>query len=1180
MQLSDCKILYSATDLNDFLACAYLTTLDLRAVRNGTPRPTRLDDETAILARLGDAHEQRYMELLRGQGRDIAEIDRRAPLKDAVAATTEAMSLGRDIIYQAAFLDGDWMGRADFLRKVPNSPGTANARWAWLYEVEDAKLARRTEPNFLLQLCYYSEHVAQMQGTDPENMYVILGDGAVQAFRYSEFAAYYRQVKREFLKSVESGGARYPLPVEHCQLCVWHEHCDTRWKADDHLSLVAGTTTLQTTRLTEACIVTLAQLAVALSDSRPERMERTTFDKLHRQARQQLAQREADVAGAGPVPPEFLPHSAEEWRKKGFALLPQPSPYDVFFDMEGDPYYDLEASLEYLFGAYTNDDGEFRSFWGCDRSAPPGCDRLAEKIAFEQFIDFIVERYRQHPEMRVYHYAAYEKTKLQELSTRHGTREDEVDAILRNGLLVDLYRVVRQSIVIGQPGYSIKDLEIYFGKRTDQAIKTAEESVIHFEQWLAARSDPQARNDAVLADIEAYNRFDCESTYRLREWLLELRNRLSRDRELIIPFFTGLQPEETTNPRVDVYDDLKERLAARIPPDFDPEERDSRFEDVRPLWMAFQMLEYHWREEKPVHWRFHDRCEVYQGYPPDLLDDSECLVHLEFVDSAPVGGRSQSVYERYRFPLQEFKLEAGECYAPHDKSAVGEILKVEENEDFGVLTLVRAPRHQKHQIIDAVVVRKVVQAGKVRDALARFAEALLDGSVQQRYPAPFDLLTRALPRRKSDNHTTLQPETPDETTIGDILADLDRSYLFIQGPPGSGKTYTGARLIVNLLKGGMRVGVSANTHKAIHNLLEEIESVAHDLGMSLTGVKQTRVDEQGTIYASRHGSIAPVKKFDEAAAATLFAGTAWAFCGSKMFAEQPLDYLIIDEAGQVALPHAIAMSTMASNVVLLGDPLQLGQVRHTSHPGGIGQSVLLHLLGEELRPVPPDRGILLTKSYRMNARICNFISEIMYEGRLTSAPRRELQRVMAKGIVSGQGLRFIEVEHENNRQRSDEEANVIAEEIGLLLDGTVTDYDGTTRPLESADIIVVTPYNAQVQCIKRTLRNCPGRSSEIEVGTVDKFQGRQAHVVFFSTAASTVEEAPRGVGFLFDRNRFNVAVSRARSIAAMVGSSKLLTARCSSVDQARALSAVLRFRECALSVHSLTPGTRASDTAD
>jgi hypothetical protein len=390
-----------------------------------------------------------------------------------------------------------------------------------------------------------------------------------------------------------------------------------------------------------------------------------------------------------------------------------------------------------------------------------------------------------------------------------------------------------------------------------------------------------------------------------------------------------------------------------------------------------------------------------------------------------------------------------------------------------------------------------------------------------------------------------------------VVADLDDSYLFVQGPPGSGKTYTAARLVASLLGRGKRVGISANSHQAMHNLLVELEEVAFEQSIPLKGVKLVSESNSDSAYVSRRGLIENGNSLD-VSGANLVAGTAWALCPA--FAQEPLDVLFIDEAGQVSLPNALALSTTARSVVLLGDPLQLPHVSHTSHPGGVGRSVLQHLLGDELRPIPPDQGVLLTSTYRMNVPVCAYISDLMYESRLHPASGREFQRVTSTGIA-GQGLRYSPVVHEDNRQRSEQEASAIADAAEILLAGTATDYDGTTRPLAPDDVIVVTPYNAQVRCIARALRARGGAVAEIAVGTVDKFQGREAHVVFFSTAASSVEDAPRGIDFLFDRNRLNVAISRARSVAVAVGSKTLLAGSCRTVEDARSMNMMLSFVE-------------------
>ena len=1163
MQLLDETVVISATDLNNYLACEHLTTLDLKVVQGELERQTERPGQAELLAKLGDEHEQNHLRQLLVQGRQVCTIDRGPGLdglKRAAAETEAAMERGDEVIYQATFFDGVSLGQADFLCKISESrPG---GRWAWHYEVEDTKLARHTEPYFLVQLAYYSEHITRIQGAAPTNMYVILGDGLRVPFRVEDYAAYYRSVRTRFLaRLADAFVISYPTPVPHCGLCVWNTACEQRRETDDHLSLVANITSLQTTRLSDNGISTLRALADAAPEQKPPKMQQSTFDKLRRQARLQQEQRAAIASGdAKPYRYEFLESGirpndvakveAPPPKSRGFYLLPESSPGDVFFDMEGDPYYDIGTGLEYLFGAYTPE-GVFHAYWGCDRGAVPVSDRLAEKRAFEAFIDFVMDRHKRHSGMHVYHYASYEKTALQKLSLRHGTREDEVDILLQEGRLVDLYTIVRQAVMVGQPSYSIKKIEEFYGKRgTESQISAGDDSILRFEEWLALRTDITLRDDGILADLERYNEYDCVSTHGLREWLLELRAEASQKFAVDIPPYHRTIAEA---PKSDTtYSELKSALDAQIPEDFDPATDDPVSSTIRPLFLARHMFEYHWREEKPVRWQFYNRCELYREDPESLLDDAESIVGLSVVGE-PTKVDKSWCYD-IRYPTQLHKVDKGACFDPETGTTAGEIVKLEDGEEHGMLVLRRGPSLASKPMPDAVTVRKLVDTKSIVAALARFAQALLDEGALCRYRAALDVLTTAFPRVRSHIGRTLQPENVTEQTLRYVSDALEDSYLFVQGPPGSGKTYLAARLIVDLLARGKKVGITANSHKAIHNLLDEVEKVVSQRQVPFRGLKKCTKRDDSTKYHGAHfenvdGSLA-------VEGANLVAGTAWAFVSEVM--DQRLDYLFIDEAGQFSLANAIAVMTSAKNVILLGDPLQLPQVTLTDHPGNVGASVLEHLLGHELRPVAPDRGVLLTDSYRMHPDVCRFISDLLYEGKLQSAKDRERQSVRSPGL-SGTGLRYLPVEHSGNAQRSEEEAARIALEIEQLLCGTVRDVHDLTRPLAPADIIVVTPYNAQVRCIRRVLAD--HGLGGIDVGTVDKFQGRQAYVVLFSTAASSPEDAPRGMSFVFDRQRFNVAVSRARALAVMVGSPALLIQRCTSVKHVQVASGVCRFIE-------------------
>jgi uncharacterized protein len=285
----------------------------------------------------------------------------------------------------------------------------------------------------------------------------------------------------------------------------------------------------------------------------------------------------------------------------------------------------------------------------------------------------------------------------------------------------------------------------------------------------------------------------------------------------------------------------------------------------------------------------------------------------------------------------------------------------------------------------------------------------------------------------------------------------------------------------------------------------------------------------------------------------LFAGTSWLFANAVL--DGTLDTLVIDEAGQVSLADALAMGTAARNVVLLGDPLQLAQVSQGVHPPGTELSVLEHLLGDQAT-VPPHMGLFLERTRRMHPDVCRFISEVVYESRLQGIP--ELQRL---STAFGTGLRFKPVDHFGNAAASPEEAAVVAREIGRMIGAPWTNREGITGPLHERDFMVVAPYNAQVRRLREALR--VAGFANVPVGTVDKFQGGEAAVVFYSMATSSVEDIPRSLEFLFSRNRLNVAVSRAMCLAVVVASPRLLESSARTVEQMRLINALCRFAEIA-----------------
>lgn len=501
MQLVDEQLILSASDLNNFLACPHLTTLDLGRARGELEAEPEQGADAELLAEKGEEHEAAHLAMLKERGAEVVEIPTddgsREGLLEAVRLTEEALRAGPDVIYQATFLRDGLRGHADFLLRVDRPSALGD----YSYEVADTKLARRAKPYFIVQLCFYSELLAAAQGTEPERIHVILGNSEQHSFRLAEFSAYFRHVRDGFVAALGDGlPDTYPEPVSHCSVCRWRGTCEARWVADDHLSLVANITRRQRDRLRAAGIGTLAALGSAQQLS-VEGIDLSILERLHQQAALQLQARTDGRL-------RRLFRTPEEGR--GFARLPRPSPGDVFFDMEGDPFFDQDG-LEYLWGIVTADGAGpgFTALWGRDREE--------EREALERFIDLIGERRERHPDLHIYHYAPYEVTALKRLAGAHGTREEELDQLLRDQVFVDLYKVVREAMLISQPSYSIKKVEAFYLEDRETAVTDGGDSIIAFERWL------ENRDDSLLEEIAAYNRDDCISTLKLRDWLLAQR---------------------------------------------------------------------------------------------------------------------------------------------------------------------------------------------------------------------------------------------------------------------------------------------------------------------------------------------------------------------------------------------------------------------------------------------------------------------------------------------------------------------------------------------------------------------------------------------------------------------------------------------------------------------------------
>lgn len=1083
-------------------------------------RPDRDDPELAVLARRGIEHETRYLDQLRAEGKTIAIIgaDREElsssglnRLRELHDRTVAALRDGVDVVYQGAFFDGRWQGFADFLLRIEDASDLGR----FSYEVADTKLARHAKAAALVQTCAYSVQLEAVQGRTPERIHIVLGDRSIASFRFADYAAYFRAVRSRFDTAVASASrVTYPERVEHCQVCRWSERCTAQWRTDDHLSFVAGLGRGQAMKLASAGISTLTSLATT-------RIRHVTgigdgpLVRLERQARLQLEQQRTGQVGYELLSPEGS--------ARGLARLPVPSEGDLFFDIEGDPF--VEDGLEYLFGVawMRGSTTEYRAFWAHDRAS--------EKRAFEKFIDFVIARRAKFPDLHVFHYAAYEETALKKLMGVHAAREDAVDTFLREGVLVDLYKIVRQGVAVSQESYSIKKVEALYMKQRGGAIHDAGGSIVAYETWL------EKGEQQILDEIEAYNRDDCVSTLGLRDWL-EAR-RVDADAHFG-PISRMPAPQPLPESDVEAEDEdsnLTRALAASVSPV-------GRTDEEHARWLLAQLLGYHRREKKSQWWEYFDRCDM---SALELLEDAYSIGGL-VRDGEPEKVK-RSTWQRYRFPSdQEHQFDVGD--KPHDprtRRKAGEILEIGP----GTLLLNEGTTPGTRE---ALIPSVEFSDRELKDAIRRLASSVVGSGIDaQGYArAGRDILLRRYPRLVRDANGKLRRsgETAIEAARRLVL-ELSGGCLPIQGPPGTGKTYAGALMALDLVARGKKVGVVAQSHSVVGNFLDEIWQRADDRKMGLRIVQ--RADEG---KGARDTRTTRIESRDVAGALAdgvdVVGGTAWLFARPDL--AEHFDVLFIDEAGQFSLANALAVAGSTRNIVLLGDPNQLSQPSQGAHPPGAEVSVLAHVLGAD-DTIAPNAGLFLDRTFRLRPEICTFISDAFYESRLEPAPEAE-----RRSFTSGHnGTRFVPVTHFGNKTDSVEEASRVQ---GLFQEFLELEWaDGrATRRIGIDDILVVAPYNAHVDLLSKTL------PSGARVGTVDKFQGQQAPIVIYSMATSSPEDAPRGMEFLYSRNRLNVAVSRAQGLAVVVASPALFQVRCKTPQQMRLANALCLFAETASSL--------------
>ncbi len=1104
MFVADGRVIYSASDLAAAARCEYALLRAFDAQLGRGPAVSAHDELLARTAELGDQHEQRHLDGLRSR-RDVTVIGRPAytvaGLTAAAQATVRAVEQRAPVIYQAAMFDGRFVGFADFLLLDGDR-----------YRLRDTKLARSVKVEALLQLAAYAETLAAAGVAVHDEVELVLGNATTVGYRVDELLPVYRSRRGELQALLDrhlAAGSAVRWDDETVRACMRCPECETQVRDHDDLLLVAGMRVSQRARLIEAGITTTTGLAA--NDGLVPGLAARAVTALSRQARLQIA-----PLVDGKPPWEILD-------PQPLMLLPDPDKGDLFFDFEGDPLWTVDGSdwgLEYMFGVLGAQD-EFTPLWAHDRAQ--------ERKALRDFLQMVRKRRKRHPKMHIYHYAPYEKTALLRLAGRYGEGENEVDELLRNGVLVDLYPLVRKSIRVGTKNYSLKSLEpLYMGSelRTGD-VTTATDSITMYARYCDLRTEGREDEAAtVLKEIEDYNHYDCRSTRKLRDWLL------GRAFESGVPPL-GPAPMRDTG-EVQIVDDLDRTLSR-----FAGDDVVGRSPEQRAVAMIAAARGYHRREDKPFWWSHFDRITS----PVDEWSDAPGVFlaeHAELDTDWNVPPRARRQQRRLRLSgamaAGELSRDMFTLYAPPTPAGLSDdperrayaAATVIECDDPAapteVLVMEREPKSGGTftQLPFALTPGPPFPTKALRESIDAAAAAVASGLPELPHSAVVDILLRRPPRT-----TAPLPRTGDcAADISAALLALDHSYVAVHGPPGTGKTHTAARVIAGLVnEHRWRVGVVAQSHAVVENLFRDI--IAAGVDASLVAKKPsgtgpwTDIDEKAyPAFLTDHDGC-------------VIGGTAWDFANASRVPRNSLDLLVIEEAGQFCLANTIAVASAATNLLLLGDPQQLPQVSQGTHPEPVDASALGWLV-DGRHTLPADLGYFLDRSYRMHPAVCAAVSRLSYDGRLHSVEDRTAARRLA-GIRPG--VHVLALDHDGNSTDSPEEAEAIVAEITRLLGSAWTDEDGT-RPLRAADVLVVTPYNAQVVLLRSLLDDAG--LHEVQAGTVDKFQGRQAPVVFISMVASSIDDVPRGISFLLNRNRLNVAISRAK-YAAVIVRSRMLT---------------------------------------
>ena len=1116
MKIKNKKFLTSPSDLNNFVSCKYLIKNEIKFLYKEIKRNEESIDQK-IWKEFGIKHEKKHFDLLKKYYKKNISIKQDLTEEERYKKTLEAVKKGYDLIYHAYLIDGDFRGEADFLIKVE----TASDLGDFSYEVYDTKITRKPKPRHIYQITAYSYILSSIQGILPERMYLIDGADITHQYKIKEFIDFYHYTKKnfdKFLKNIVEEKV-YPEKCSHCNFCDYTDECEKIWTEDNYINQVAKINRSQIEKLKKIGINTVKKLASANPEKIKVKINKQALIDRISQAQLQEEKRETGKSKYIILDPD---------KGKGFYKLPKPDDGDLFFDIEGYPQEDGRG-FEYLHGVYFKGPKgmEFKYFWAKDFK------KKYEQENFIELINFFKSHFKQYPKAHLYHYNSYEKRSLRQLASLFSSDFPEgsnfVDSLLRGEKFVDLFLIVNQSVRTTEKDMSLKSIEeVLYGFKRTADVKKAEDSVKLYDFWLSSK-DKKTKEDII-----EYNKDDCESTFLLREFLVQNKP------ESIDWFSINEETEKKSTEKKDW-----EKIEVELKKSLEKKEiaKNPLTETIKNL------VGFHRREIKPEWWETFDRMDKTHD---ELEEDPECIGNCFLQSDKPEKVEKGYVFT-YQFNDQDYKLKKDSTvYNAHQNLSLGSIIEITEDSPNKNIVKIKLTE-KKYQTLGempsvlSLSRRGPAQIAVLEQALNRFVENYINLKGAS-YKCILDLLNRGNPDlskiKSGEKLIDENKNITDESTK--VVKQMKNTCLSIQGPPGTGKTYNSAKIIIELMKDNKKVGVSSNSHEAIKNLLSEIERQAKAEKFKFKGMKKsssTNLFKGEFIIDVIKDKPIDTKDF------LLFGGTAWFFSNIRM--NQKLDYLFIDEAGQVSLANTIAMATSSKNLVLIGDQMQLSQPIRGTHDGYAKLSSLDYIL-EDRDTIPPEQGIFLRETRRLNKEICKYISESFYDSRLI--PHEVTQsRSIKLGLnnIKDEGIFLAPTDHFGNSQRSDEEADIIHNYYSKIIGKNFEDEKGKNK-LDINNIMVVAPFNVQTNNIKQKLLK--KYSEDTRVGTIDLFQGQEAKIVFISMTSSDAENLPRHKDFFFNRNRLNVAISRAQNVAIILFNPNLLLASANTIHEMRLMN--------------------------